>query len=214
MSELLKSRKPLRLLTGLGLILGLGLTGCKTQTTPLANGYERVTHPIHADFGEPQPARISFQYREASGKTIQIWPALYGVAEVINGDVAVFVGDKAYVEADGKVTHPRLFAVKAPELPVDITDEVLWIWSKSTGKDFSTAMNQISLVTPEKKGDRLELHLDFWTGGSLLDFKSWPDKSDLQLNWQQVANILHGMKSKGVLERDLRWHTPYIGLQN
>ena len=43
----------------------------------------------------------------------------------------IFVGDKAYLEPD-RVTHPRLFAVKSPELPLDITDEMLWRWSKAS----------------------------------------------------------------------------------
>ena len=45
-------------------------------------------------------------------------------------EIALFVGDRGYVEAGGKAIHPRLFAVKAPELPLDITDEVLWRWAK------------------------------------------------------------------------------------
>jgi hypothetical protein len=211
MREPLKLPKPFRLLANLVLILGFGLTGCKTPTTPLANGYEQVTHPIRVGFGEPPSSRISFQYQAPSGQTIRIWPSLYGIGEVINGDVAIFVGDLTYADSGGRVTHPRLFAVQAPGLPVDITDAVLWRWSKANGQDFTTTRNRISLVTPEKLDGRLELHLDFWTGGTLSDFKNWPDRSDLPLAWQQVSNLLQAVKISGVLKKDLRWRTPYIG---
>lgn len=211
MLERLKSPKPIRLLANLVLFLGVGLTGCQTPPTSLANGYERVTHPIRAGFGQTPSSRISFQYQTPSGQTIQIWPSMYGVDEVIYGDVAIFVGDLTYVDSGGKGTHPRLFAVQAPGLPVDITDAVLWRWSKANGQDFTTTRNRISLVTPEKLDGRLELHLDFWTGGTLSDFKNWPDRSDLPLAWQQVSNLLQAVKISGVLKKDLRWRTPYIG---
>lgn len=192
-------------------LLCFGLIGCKSQMTPVGNGYENVTHASHASGLDPELPRVSFQFQESSGKTILIWPSLYGVHSVVKGDLAIFVGDKAYVEADGKVTRPRLFAVKAPELPMDITDEVLWRWSKSNGKNFAQALNRFSLVKPEEKDDRLELHLEFWTGGMLSEDKDWPDSSDLQLDWKQVSDIMRAEQRKGVMEKDLRWHTPYIG---
>ena len=110
-----------------------------------------------------------------------------------------------------KVTHPRLFAVQFPGLPLDITDEVLWRWSKASGKDIAKALQKFSLVIPEEKNGRLELHLEFLSEGYLSVEKDWPDQSDLQLDWNQVSDILRAVKTKGVVEKDLRWHTPYIG---
>jgi hypothetical protein len=188
-------------------MLCLGLTGCQLpkSVAPLGSGYEEVSHPKRAFLDEPELPRVSFQHRGTDGKTIQIWPSLYGANEVIKGDLAIFVGDKAYVEPD-KVTHPRLFAVQFPGLPLDITDEVLWRWSKISGKDFAKALQKFSLVIPEEKNGRLELHLEFFS-----EDKDWPDKGDLQLDWNQVSDILRAVKQKGVVEKDLRWHTPYIG---
>ena len=188
-------------------MLCLGLTGCQLpkSVAPVGSGYEEVSHPKRAFLDEPPLPRVSFQHRGTDGKTSLIWPSLYGASEVIKGNLAIFVGDKAYVEPD-KVTHPRLFAVKSPELPLDITDEVLWRWSKTAGKDFAKALERYSLVIPEEKNGRLELHLDFWS-----EEKDWPDQSDLQLDWNQVSDILRAVKTKGVVEKDLRWHTPYIG---
>ena len=33
----------------------------------------------------------------------------------------------------------------------------------------------------------------------------------LQLDWNQVAEIMRAVKTKGVWQNDLRWHTPYTG---
>jgi hypothetical protein len=194
-------------------MLGLVLAGCQTHTTvaPLSNGYEEVSHPHHTLIDEPEPPRVSFQHRGADGTLTRIWPSLYGVNEVVKGDLAIFVGDKAFIEPD-RVTHPRLFAVTAPELPLDITDEVLWRWSKANGKDFGKTLAKFTLVTPEEKDGRLELLLEFtsenkWIG----DDKDWPDKSVLTLTWNQVAEIIRAVKTKGVVQKDLRWHSSYVG---
>jgi hypothetical protein len=181
-------------------MLCIGLAGCASQGTvaPLSNGYEEVAHP----------KQVSFQYRAPDGKTTPIWPSLYGVSEVIKGDVALFVGDKAYVSSDPddpRGTKPRLFAVRAPGLPLDITGEVLWRWSKASGKDFAKAMEIFSLVSPEEKNGQLELQLEFWT-----QEKDWPDKTTFQLDWNQVSDIMRAVKEKGTVHKDLRWGTPYI----
>lgn len=190
------------------ILLGLGLTGCQSPkaVAPLGSGYEEVNHPAHAFRDEPPSARVSLQHRGADGKTVQIWPSLYGVNEVIKGDLAIFVGDLGYVDEGVRETRPRLFAVKSPELPLDITDEVLWRWSKLANKDFGKTLDRFSLVTPEEKNGGLELGLDFFSND-----KDWPDKGILQLDWNQVSEILRAVKKKGVLEKDLRWHTPFIG---
>jgi hypothetical protein len=133
---------------------------------------------------------------------------LYGVGEVIKGDVAIFVGDKAYVQPDAdnpRGAKPRLFAVQSPALPLDITDEILWRWSKTTGKDFARTVDRFSMVTPAEKNGQLELQLDFWT-----QEKDWPDKTTFQLDWNQVSDIMREVKVKGVVRKDLRWGTPYI----
>jgi len=188
-------------------LLGLGLTGCETHKSVavMGQGFEEVSHPNHAMLDEPPPPRVSFQHRNPDGKLTQIWPSLYGASEVIKGDLAIFVGDKAYLEPE-KVTHPRLFAVQPPALPLDITDEVLWRWSKSAGRDFATALEKFTVVTPGETNAGLALHLEFYS-----EDQTWPDAGDLQLNWNQVSEIMRAVKAKGVLEKDLRWNTPYIG---
>src|SRR5882672_6724160 len=169
-------------------LLCLGLAGCRSEknVTHLRNGYEEVAHPVHNFLigEEPPPPRVALQYRGTGSQTkpILIWPALSGANEVIKDDLAIFVGDKAYVQPE-RVTHPRLFAVKPPELPLDITDEVLWRWSQLNHKDFSKTLERFSLVTPEEKNGGLQLHLEFLPVG-YLTAEDWPDKSDLQLDWK------------------------------
>jgi hypothetical protein len=190
-------------------LLCIGLAGCSTPPVVqhLSNGYGEVAHP-RKSADTPADMRVSFEYREPDGKTILIWPSLYGVGEVIKGDVAIFVGDKAYVSSDPddpRGTKPRLFAVQAPGLPLDITDEVLWYWSKASGKNFEKAVQLLNMATPVEKGDKLEVQLEFWMGGN-----GWPENSTLQLDWNQVSDIMRTVKEKGTVHKDLRWGTPYI----
>ena len=202
-----------KLITGAALAaVGAGCTGCLTHgsVTALGHGFEEESHPYHALIDEPPPPRMSFQYRDTNGVVIPIWPSLYGVNEVIKGDVAIFVGDKAYVDPD-RETHPRLFAVKPPSLPLDITDEVLARWAKAAGKNFTQARQQFNLATPVENNGRIDLRVDF---GSVDKWTStrgdWPDQVILQLDWAQVDDIMRTVKEKGVTQSDLRWHTPYI----
>jgi hypothetical protein len=190
-------------------ILCAGLAGCMTPNpvTPLGGGYEEKGHPNRSS---PAPAdtRVSFQYRAPDGRITLIWPSLYGVGEVVKGNVAIFVGDRAYVSSDPddpRGTKPRLFAVRSPGLPLDITDEVLWRWSKTTGKDFSKATQLFSMVTPAEKNGQLELQLEFWT-----QERDWPDKTTVQLDWSQVSDIMREVKEKGVMRKEPRWGTLYI----
>ncbi len=191
-------------------MLCVGVAGCVSQhpVVPLGNGYEEVAHPTRASMSQPETMRISFRHRAPDGKTTLIWPSLYGVNEVIKGDVAIFVGDKAYVSPDPddpRGTKPRLFAVRSPSLPLDITDEVLWRWSKASGKDFAKALQLFSMVTPEEKNAQLELQLEFFT-----EERGWPDKTIVQMDWNQVSDIMREVKEKGAVHKDLRWGTPYV----
>jgi hypothetical protein len=185
------------------------LTGCASDkmTVPLAGGYEEVAHP-HRIPDESTDVRVSFQHRTADGKITRIWPSLYGVDEVIQGDTAIFVGDVSYVSSnpeDPRGTRPRLFAVRSPAPPTDITDEILWRWTKTSGKSYDDARQLFRLATPSEKDGQLELQLEFWT-----EARDWPDKAVLQLDWNQVSAIMSEVKTKGTLHKDLHWKTPYL----
>ncbi|MGP8020522.1 MAG: hypothetical protein ACLPRE_05985 [Limisphaerales bacterium] len=172
----------------------------------MSGGYEETIHPVKSM--DPADARVSLDYRGPDGRTILVWPSLYGTDAVIKGDVAFFVGDKAYVSSDPddpRGTKPRLFAAQPPGPPLDITDEMLWYWSKASGKDFTKAMQLLNLATPVANGNHLDVQLEFWVNEN-----GWPDNSTLQLDWNQVSEIMRTVKVKGKVRKDLRWGTPYI----
>jgi hypothetical protein len=190
-------------------VLCIGLTGCATHriAEPLGSGYEQVAHPTRTSLNAPETTRISLEYRKPDGNFILVWPSLYGVSEVVKGDLIIFVGDKAYVHPDPddpRGTTPRLFAARSPALPADITGEILWRWSKASGKDFTQAMQLFRLASPAEKNGRLELHLVFAS-----DDRDWPE-AVMQLDWNQVSDILREVKEKGTLHKDLRWGTRYM----
>jgi hypothetical protein len=195
-------------------LAALAGAGCKTHTTvlPLSNGYEEVSHPHHTLIDDPDPPRISLQHRGADGKLTRIWPSLYGIDDdVIHGDLAIFVAEKAYVEPD-RETRPRLFGARAPDLPLDLTDEVLWRWTKANGRDFGKALGRLTQIIPVEKNGGLELSFQFWSNTEFgQEREDWPDNSTLQLSWEQIEQILRAVKAKGVIEKDLRWHSRYIG---
>jgi len=195
--------------------LCLLLTGCRTthKTTHLSNGYEEVSHTVHSlpSAIDPSPARVSFQYMSPDGKLTRIWPSLYASGEVIHGDLAIFVGDESFSDSGALTTRPRLFAVKAPALPVDITDEILAHWAKDSGNDAAKAAQRFSGVRPEASHDGLLLHLEFMTQEYLMADGNWPDKSDFQLAWDQVSAIMDTVKTNGIFKEDPGWHNPYIG---
>jgi hypothetical protein len=196
------------------LLLGLALAGCQTHKAVmlLSQGYQEVSHPHHALFNEPEPPRISFEHLDANGKANVLWPAVYGGSEIIKGDLAIFVGERGYIDDGARVTHARLFAVQPSALPLDLTDVVLWRWAKANGKDFAKASDKLNFITPVENNGGLEVQLEFSVANKLFgDEPDWPDKGTLQLNWNQVAEILRVVKAKGVRQADLRWQTPFIG---
>ncbi|MGC9940195.1 MAG: hypothetical protein ABSE48_00070 [Verrucomicrobiota bacterium] len=193
-------------------LLCLGFTGCQTHKTiaPLGGGYEEINHPVHSLLPDSTPSRTSLEYKDPDGKTITVWPSLYCFNEVVKGDLAIFVAEKAYLNDGDRGVHPRLFAVRSPAIPLDITDEVLWRWSKANGKDLNKTFNRFNVATPKEQNGELEVHLEFWQGSYMTD-EDWPDTGDIQLDWQQVSEIMQAVEKKGVLQKDLRWNTSYIG---
>jgi hypothetical protein len=191
------------------------LAGCQThkRTTHLSNGYEEVAYKVRKPMTSDEvPApRLGFQYMGPDGKLTKIWPSLYASGgEIIHGGIAIFVGDKTFADSGTPVLHPRLFAVKAPELPLDITDQVLLRWSKSAGKDDKHAVQSFNLVTPEAANGGLVLHLEFLTQDYLMADKDWPDKADLQLSWDEVSDIMRTVNLNGFMKSDWGWKAPYI----
>jgi hypothetical protein len=193
----------------LSAILLPGLIGCKThpEIQTLSGGYEEITHPnISQD--NPEQARVSLNYRAADGRTLLIWPSLFSSDEIIKGDVVIFIGDEAYVSSDQddpRGTKPRVFVVKAPGPPMDVTDQVLWRWAKESGRDYDKAARLFNLATLVNHGDNVELQLEFYVNES-----GWPDNATMRLDWNQITEIMRTVEAKGTLHRDPRWGAPFI----
>jgi hypothetical protein len=193
----------------LRIVLCIGLAGCASEriVEPLGDGYEQVAHPTRASLNQPETMRIALEYQRPDGKSILVWPSLYGVNEVVKGNLVIFVGDRTYLHPDSddpKGSTPRLFAAKAPDMPLDITDEILWRWAKDSGKEFTRTLQMVSLVAPAEKNGQLEFHLMFAN-----DDKDWPD-TVMPSDWSQVADIMREVKEKGAVHKDARWGTPYL----
>jgi hypothetical protein len=176
--------------------------GCgipQTHDEPLGGGYEEVTY-TRSFISEPQAHRITLQYRNPDGGRVVIWPSMNG--PIVKGDLAVFVANMGYEQPTPDhphVTSTRLFAVKAPEPPLDITGEVLWRWSKQSGENFAKAFGGADIVRVEEKSNAFVLH--FARG---ID----PDLN-IDSDWNQLADIMREVKEKGIVRTDPVWGTAY-----
>jgi hypothetical protein len=93
--------------------------------------------------------------------------------------------------------------MKAPDLLLDITDEVLWRWSKQSGEDFTKLSKKAYIMYPKKKGDALEFQFAVWTP------PDWPTVVVL-MDWNQISDVMREVREKGVVRKDRVWGTSYI----
>ena len=196
------------LVRALALGSGLMLAGCQSEhpgkAIPVGGGYVEVRH-LKRGQEDDGTARTSLEHPGEGEKRVLIWPELYGVNEVIHGELAVFVGDVPVAKHGS--TSPRLFLVVYPRLPVDVTGEILWRWARDTRHDFARAQEKFTLVTPVAAKDRLELHLDFWTDEGE---KGWPDKDILSLDWREITAMLARAEKRAEPAKAPGWDTPYL----
>ncbi len=186
-------------------IVCVSISGCvlsNRSVEPLANGYVEITYTrgyIHSAH------RITLQYRDRRGRQFMIWPD-NGAAH-IKGDVAVFQGWKAYAEPKpgdiGWPLKPDIFAVNAPGPPLDITSEIIAVWSKESRKDYAEALAKASIVSIEEKGDSLEFQFAVFRG------ENWPNRV-VRLSWSQVLEIMRDVKEHGVQRKDPQYGAIYI----
>ena len=180
-------------------ILCTNLTGCGTIPSyeDLGNGYVEATYTRTS--WEPPASRSELCYK-SGWKKIQIWPDTLGVC-VKNG-VALFTGYAASRQPNSenhRNTEPRLFAVRAPDLPLDITGEVLWRWSKQSGNDFAK-INPNTHVFWEEKEKAVEFSFAI----------DWNKDVGFRLDWNQISDVMREVKEKGVVRKDRVWGTSYI----
>ena len=186
-------------------ILCAGLIGCGsvTRIKPLGNGYERVSY-TQSSISEPEATQITLQYRKPDGRQIIIWPSAGGT--IVRDDMAVFVGDKAWKQPPfGERWHmkPRLFVVRAPEPPLDLTDEIIGRWAQESRRDVAKALKTVWIIGMHEQDNKLNLEVEF------ASVENWPS-AFIPLSWNQIQDVMREVKEKGVVHKDLRWGTSYI----
>jgi hypothetical protein len=186
----------------------LCLTGCGSISDyePLGSGYIWVTHTQNS-ISEPSAHQFALEYSPGKGKRWKkVWPDLYGGIVVTNG-VAVFVAIKAYGPHTWgtpweSTSRPRLFAVRAPDYPLDITGPVLALTAKHRGQNLSEIENSAGFESLHQTSNGIKIR--FAT-------RNWFD--DVELSWNQVSNIMIDVKNHGVVRKDLRFGSKYIKME-
>lgn len=186
--------------------------GCQSHrsTLDLGGGYEAIRHPVHSLLPTETPARISLSHVDDQQRTVPVWPGLFCTEAAVHDDIAIFVAYRGFVHQGQASLHPRLFAVRSPAPPLDITEEVLWRWAAANHRDIAKTFGRFNLALPAAAGGNLVARLEFWPGSYLSD-ADWPDTGEITLDWTTVANLMQSVKAKGVVQRDPRWHTRFIG---
>jgi hypothetical protein len=184
-------------------ILCAGLTGCSpsVRVTPLGGGYEEVTY-TRTHISEPESHQITLQFRNAEGKQVMIWPPILSDVVVKEG-VAVLVASKTITLSKQDSNWPQgtqLFAVKVPELPLDITDEVLGRWAQESGIDVAKALYDPAPMEPKEQDGKLNIPFEF---------TDRPETA-ISLSWDQLLNIMNTVKTNGVQHKDPQWNMSYI----
>jgi hypothetical protein len=183
------------------------IIGCgNTTATKLGGGYEEIAR-TRQNLSEPSSSQSSLQYRTSNGKLVMIWPSLLSNVVVTNG-LAVFVGSRTVDRSrlDGAwQASPRLFAVKAAELPLDITPEVLERWATKSGRDVAKALMDPSPLAPEITPDGISVSFGF-------NVQNWPTEN-IHLSLAELSSVMGTVRSKGTNYKDPLLGTIYVGAQ-
>jgi hypothetical protein len=185
-------------------ILCASMTGCGSVSSyePLGNGYISVAHTEHS-MSEEDASQFDLQYSPGKGKWwIKVWPDM-GMGIVVTNGVAVFGGERAFEKPEHFWEHcpteSRVFAVKSPDMPMDITDEILWKWSKQSNGNFAKIQKTASFVYVKETNNIV----GFYFANRVSDL-------NIYLDWNQITDIMREVKEKGVVRKDLQWGTKYL----
>ena len=197
------------------------LTGCGTIPSYEDKGgsYVEATY-THPGLWEPSGHRMALCYEYGGGLWHStIWPDTFGVFAT-NG-VAIFTGfvaDNPPRRDEPRATHERLFAVRSPDLPLDITDEILWRYSKESGEDFTKIRNggyvdwkegdnAVEFSFPTEAHNNHGPQHDSLTG---MEFPSTSNDWNIKLDWNQISDVMREVKEKGIVRKDRVEHKAYI----
>jgi len=203
-------------------IFCVSLTGCVSLPSYEDKGgrYAEATY-IRLGLWEESSSHSALCYKYSDFWHSTIWPDVDGIS--VTNEVAVFEARKTARRPDPENrehTDGRLFAVRWPEMPMGITDEVLWRCAirpspqlyarpdsptelpleqliKQSDEDFTkfleTPFADIG-VFQEKNGA-----LEFFEGSRII-----------HLDWSLVPDIMLEVKEKGIVRKDRVEHKAYI----
>ena len=170
-----------------GIMILLLLAGCgRMQVKPLSGGYEEVL-VTYRRMGEPEMTQQKLAHKDAHGTRAIVWPWVF--SEVfIRGEVAVFLGENPAHDI-------RLFAVKPPEVPLDITSQVVRGWAQVSGKDVPALMAAATPIGGKQAGDG-DLSFYFEFDGSI------QPGTNLLVKWSQIPDMMAAVRAHGVEGKD------------
>ena len=191
-----------RNITGLVILIMLWPMGCASF-----GKYSYV--PINERFGYRYRARgvvhrsswAELRTKSLSRGSTLVWPIILDTQSVVvTNNLAVFLGTKA-IEVIGDTGRKEvkgediLLAVRAGEMPCDISKIVLKIWSDREGYPFSKAVtiSDITKVRPHRQG--IEVVIIFWMSENI-------PTARIILPWSQVEEMLSRVQQGGQLVKE------------
>ena len=187
----------------------VNLTGCGTipRYEDIGGRYVEAIYVGGGLSWEPTPTRSALCYKHSDFWHSTIWPKTYNI--IVTNDVAIFSGGKAYEPPypdEPLATGWRLFAVKAPDLPLDITDEVVWRSAKQSNEDLTIVLKNPDLLK------KVDIGVIDQTNGVLKFGVYIRDTTNgvVHLEINKIPDIMREVKEKGVMRKDRVWGTRYI----
>ena len=147
--------------------------------------------------------RYEVHYWDQQGHRTLVWKYLANQL-VFTNNLALFHGYLTTGPSDPfgstRRGEERLFAVDGSGPPADISDEVICLWARANGTNLSYALKRQAIGNITRHHDKLDIHVDLWGGGS----------GDVNLSWNEIADLIHHAKEDGERVKDPGFGTPYL----
>jgi len=203
-------------------IFYISLTGCVSLPSYEDKGgrYAEATY-IRPVLWEESSSHSALCYKYSDFWHSTIWPDVDGIS--VTNEVAVFEARKtAYIPDPDWSGHTdaRLFAVRAPEMPMDITDEVLWRCAMQPSPQLFATPERPSAIPWPQWVKQSETNLEellknpdiglMRETNNALEFYESTSGQIVHLDWNQVPSIMREVKGKGIVRKDRVEHKAYI----
>jgi hypothetical protein len=179
----------------LAMSLCLFLTGCgETRTKPLAEGFEEID--VTYQGWEPAMTQRQLAHTDSIGRKAIIWPWVFS-GIFISNNLVVFMGENPEYD------H-RLIAVSPPELPMDITPQVIGSWAREAGMDVSNVIATANLMDCKQAANNdLELYVGF---GDMNKYTN----INILVKWGQIPDMMSQVREKGIERKDRKFGVIYL----